>query len=92
VLIDNLKVSGILLPADQLYNKSPDSIFDEFGPVFVLPCVFVDRFQQIFGQGYRCLDFHTTKIPQKEYFVNKKVLALKSIVAWANAKPHQKPD
>jgi hypothetical protein len=71
MLIDNLNVSGVLLPADQLYNTSPHGVFDEFGPVFVPPCVFVDRFQQIFGQGYRCLDFHTTKIPQKEYFVNK---------------------
>jgi len=45
MLIDNLKVSGILLPADRLDNKGVDSILDEFGPIFMFPCVSVDRFQ-----------------------------------------------
>jgi hypothetical protein len=43
--IDYLKVSGILLPADQLPNKSSDSVFNEFGPVFVLSRILVDRLQ-----------------------------------------------
>jgi len=42
MLIDDLKVSGILLSLDQLHNKSPYRILNEFGPVLMFSRIFID--------------------------------------------------
>jgi len=44
MLVDDLKVFGILLHLDQMQNESPDRIFDEFGTGFVFSRMFIDRF------------------------------------------------